>query len=165
MIAEQLRESRFDFVSSQDKAFITAFTESLEKLGYTYGGEIGSGVCWGRYMLIFRRANVKSKYVAARIYIRDSSIALRIYCNQVTKHADYIRSAPSLIRDVFTGEYGACTHCRGDQCKFRKIYEIDGKTIEKCNGLTFTFDCPQAADLPEYLALFQEFYRTKKSCW
>ena len=108
----------------------------------TYGGEIGSGYCWGKYMLIFRKANIKSKNVVARIYIRDDSIVLRLFLNKVTKHAPYISAAPDHIKNVFIGEYGNCKHCKGDNCKFRKDYQIDGAVIEKCNGcLLYTSRC------------------------
>lgn len=61
MITEHMSEKQFDFIGSSDKQFIIEFTKALEDLGYTYGGEIGSGFCWGKFMLIFRKANVKSK--------------------------------------------------------------------------------------------------------
>lgn len=158
MIEKQLAEEQFNFIQEKDKQFIIAFTKALEKMGYTYGGEIGSGYCWGKYMLIFRKANIKSKNVVARIYIRDDSIVLRLFLNKVTKHAPYISAAPDHIKNVFIGEYGNCKHCKGDNCKFRKDYEIGGAVIEKCNGTTFEFPKPTVAYLSDYISLFQEFY-------
>lgn len=162
MIEEHMAEDRFDFIDCGDKKFIVEFTKSLESLGYTYGGEIGSGFCWGRYMLIFRKAGVKSKNVAARIYIRDDSIVLRMFFNNVTKHADYISNSPGFIKIAFTGDYGTCKHCKGDNCRFRKDYEIDGVKFEKCNGTTFEFCNPKIENIPDYIALFKEFYLARR---
>lgn len=162
MIETQLMEPRFDFIQERDKQFIIAFTNALAELGYTYGGEIGSGFCWGRYMLIFRRANVKSKNVVARLYIRENDVVLRLFLNKVSSHAAYLSAAPELIRDVFLGDYGTCKHCKGDNCKFRKDYEIDGVKYEKCNGTTFEFHGPTLKHLSDYLDLFLEFYPAKR---
>lgn len=158
MIEKQMAEETFNFVQERDKRFIIEFSKALEARGYTYGDEIGSGYCWGKYMLIFRKANVKSKNVVARIYIKEDSIILRLFLNNVTKHAVFISHSPDHIRRAFTGDYGTCKHCKGDQCKFRKDYEIDGVKYEKCNGTTFEFHDPKTDNLADYLALFLEFY-------
>lgn len=157
-----MKEEQFNFIKKSDKDFIIAFTQALERMGYTYGNTIGSGFCWGKYMLIYRKANVKSKNVVARIYIKEDSIVLRMFFNHVTKHSAFIRALPEYIQEVFTGDYGNCKHCKGDNCKFRKDYEIDGKKIEKCNGTTFEFYQPTVQNLPDYISLFQEFYPVKQ---
>lgn len=161
MIEKQINEKQFDFISKNDKDFIVAFTQALENMGYTYGDTIGNGFCWGRYMLIFRKANVKSKKVVARIYIRDDSIVLRLFFNNVTKHSEYIDATPEYIKGIFIGGYGTCNHCKGDNCKFRKDYEINGIKYEKCNGTTFKFNEPSVENLHDYLKLFREFYPAK----
>lgn len=158
MIEVQMAEKQFDFLKEKDKLFIIDFTKKLEELGYTYGGEIGSGFCWGRYMLIFRKTNVKSKNVAARIYMKEDGIVLRLFFNTVSKLAVYISGLLSYIKTVFTGDYGNCKHCKGDICKFCKEYEIGGMGYEKCNGTTFEFREPKREDIPDYIELFQEFY-------
>lgn len=158
MIENQINEKQFDFISESDKNFIITFTQALEHMGYTYGDTIGSGFCWGRYMLIYRKANVKSKNVVARIYIKDDSIVLRLFLNNVTKHSKYITTTSAYIKNVFVGEYGTCKHCKGDKCKFRKDYEIDGVKYEKCNGATFEFYHPTVENLQDYLDLFHEFF-------
>ena len=61
-----LKEERFDFISNDDKAFILAFNDAMTKLGYDFGNKIGSGFCWGKYMVIYTRSGVKSKNVYAR---------------------------------------------------------------------------------------------------
>ena len=61
--------------------------------------------------------------------------------------------------NIFTGDYGTCKHCKGDNCKFRKDYEIDGIKYEKCNGTTFELQDPKLEYLADYLALFEEFFR------
>lgn len=162
MIEEQMAERQYNFIQEKDRNFIIEFTKALENMGYTYGGEIGNGYCWGRYMLIFRKAHVKSKNVVARIYIREDSILLRLFLNKVTKHAPYINSSPDFIKNVFTGDYGNCKHCKGDHCKFRKDYEIDGIHFEKCNGTTFEFSYPTVERLTDYIQLLQEFFPPKK---
>lgn len=162
MIEVQMVEKQFDFLKEKDKLFIIDFTKKLEELGYTYGGEIGSGFCWGRYMLIFRKTNVKSKNVTARIYMKEDGIVLRLFFNKVSKHAAYISGLPSYIKTVFTGDDGNCKHCRGDNCKFRKDYEIDGVGYEKCNRTTFEFRGPKREDILDYKSCFRSFILGKR---
>ena len=45
MIENHISEKQFNFIQERDKIFIIEFTKELEKMGYTYGGEIGSGYC------------------------------------------------------------------------------------------------------------------------
>jgi hypothetical protein len=163
---EILKQERFDFISSDDKSFILGFTDEMNKLGYDFGNKIGSGFCWGKHMVIFTKSGVKSKNVFARIYIRDSSIVLRLFFNAIDKHRDYIEKAPSHIKEVFTGPYGDCHHCHNEQdgtCKFRKTYTLDNRVIEKCNGTTFEFNDPSTQKMKDYIALFTEFYPKKKT--
>lgn len=162
MIKEQMAEDRFSFMRAPDKAFVVQMTEALQSLGFTYGDVIGDGICWGKYMLIFRKAGAKSKKVAARIYIREKSAAFRLFLSDVTKHADFIAAAPAHIKDVFTGESGNCKHCRGEVCRFQKCYEIEGARIEKCNGEVFTFTDASVEKIPDYIGLFKEFYAPKR---
>lgn len=156
MLNEQIELPEFDFISDSDKEFIITFTDMLEDLGYCQEG-LSDGFCWGRYMLIYRKSGAKSKNVYARIYIRDSSICLRLFFNDITKHGTFIESTPDFIKSVFIGDYGKCKHCKGDNCKFRKDYEIGGVRYEKCNGVTFEYYEPTTEKLPEYIALFKEF--------
>lgn len=162
MIKEQLEQERFCFMSGSNKSFVVQMTLALEALGFTYNDDIVDGICWGKYMLIFRKAGVKSKKVVARIYIREKSVAFRLFLSDVTKHADFILAAPGHIRDVFIGESGNCSHCRGEMCRFRKCYELAGEKIEKCNGEVFTFADASVEKIPDYLALFKEFYLPKR---
>lgn len=157
MIVKQMTEERFAFMSGEDKRFVVEMTRALTEAGYTYGGVIGDGICWGRYMLIFRKAGVKSDRVYARIYIREKSVALRCFLKKEGEHGEFILSAPDYIKDVFLGDSGACSHCRGDECRFRKSYDIGGAHIEKCNGEVYTFVRAKVEQIPEYMALFFEF--------
>jgi hypothetical protein len=162
---EILQEERFNFISSQDKGFIAAFDDEMTRLGYGFGNTIGSGFCWGKYMLIYRKTGVKSQNVYARIYIRDESILLRLFLSDIDKHRSFIEKAPAYIKEVFTGEQANCNHDRDDgdgRCKFRKSYTIDGRLIEKCNGITFEFHAPNVQKMSDYIALFTEFYPQKK---
>ncbi len=161
-----LKEDRFDFVCQPDKAFILAFNDEMTRLGYDFGGKIGSGFCWGKYMVIYTKAGVKSKIVYARIYIRDTDIVLRLFLSNIDKHHEFIEKAPAHIKEVFVGEYANCRHDRDDgdgKCQFRKTYTIDDRLIEKCNGLTFEFHRPNVELLNDYIALFTEFFPQKKA--
>jgi hypothetical protein len=160
-----LEEERFDIISNKDKAFILAFNDEMTKLGYDFGNKIGNGFCWGKYMIIYTKSNVKSKNVFARIYIRDASIVLRLFLNKVDNHRVFIENTPSHIKEVFAGDYGNCKHCHNNKdgaCRFRKTYTLDGRVIEKCNGSTFEFYNPSLQKMNDYIALFTEFYPKKK---
>jgi hypothetical protein len=160
-----LNEQRFDFVAQDEKRFIFTFDDAMTKLGYTFGNNIGSGYCWGRYMLIYRKAGGKSKNVFARIYIRDEDIVLRLFLNAIDKHRGYIENSPSHIKEVFVGDHGKCKRCHNNKdgvCRFRKTYTIDGQLIEKCNGITFEFLNPSIQKLSDYVSLFTEFYPNRK---
>jgi hypothetical protein len=161
-----LSEERFNFMSVENKAFIQGFDSEISNLGYEFGGSIGSGFCWGKYMIIYSKIGVKSKQVAARVYIREKSIVLRLFLNKIDNHREYIENTPAFIKDVFTGEHAKCNHCHNDKggvCKFRKTYTIDNKFIEKCNGITFEFWQPDLEKLPEYMSLLKEFYPIRKT--
>lgn len=158
-------EERFEFISPPDKAFIVEFDDEMTRLGYDFGGKIGDGYCWGRYMLIYRKSNVKSQKVFARIYLREENIALRLFLNNVDSHRGFLERSPAYIKQVFTGEHGKCQHCHNEKegkCRFRKTYTIDGVFIEKCNGITFEFPSPTVEQLQDYVALFTEFFPDKK---
>ncbi len=156
-----LAEERFNILTEENKVFILAFNNEISKLGYGFGGNIGDGYCWGKYMIIYSKVGVKYKKIAARIYIRENSIVLRLYLNKIDKHRKYIENAQTFIREVFTGEYGNCKHChndKGGKCKFRKTYTLENNYIEKCNGITFEFWEPNLEKLPHYINLLKEFY-------
>ncbi len=161
-----MSQSRFDFISDTDKSFIIAFDDEMKALGYDYGNNIGSGCCWGRYMIIYSKTGVKSKKVIARIYIReDGNIVLRLFFSGIDDHRGYIENAPAYIKDVFTGAHGDCSHCKNDKngvCKFRKSYTLNDRLIEKCNGVVFEFHQPDMSKLPGYIGLLHEFYEAKR---
>lgn len=160
-----LVETRFDFLSAENKDFIAAFDSEISKLGYDFGGSIGSGYCWGKYMIIYSKKGVKSKRVAARIYLRESGSVLRLFLNNIDQHRAYIESSKAFIKEVFTGRHAECRHCHNDKdgfCKFRKIYTIDDNRHEKCSGITFEFLDPNLEKLPDYMDLLKEFYASKK---
>ena len=156
-----LSEERFDFVSAENKAFMLAFDNEMSKLGYGFGGKIGDGYCWGRYMVIYRKLGVKSETVYARLYLREKEIVLRLFFNQIDKHRGFIEKAPDHIKYVFTGPRGDCDHCHNDKggvCKFRKSYTLENRLIEKCNGIVFEFFGPELSKMGDYVSLFTEFY-------
>lgn len=160
-----LSSSDFDFVSKQNKEFMISFDKAMNQLGYECGDKIDPGYNWGKYMIIYRRQNVKSKKVYARIYIKDSEIVLRMYFSDIDKHRQFIEASPSHIKEGFAGDHGKCTHCHNEKdgkCKFRKSYTIDGQFIEKCNGVTFEFEQPSTDKLADYIDLFTEFYLRRR---
>jgi hypothetical protein len=163
-----LKEERFDYVSDSDKVFILAFNEEMTRLGYDFGGKIGSGYGWGKYMVIYTKAGVKSKAVYARIYIPDTGIVLRLFLNKVDKHEKFIEKAPAHIKAMFTASDTKCKHDRDDEdgkCRsnFRRTYTIDGQLIEQCMPTTYYIFHPEVQKIPDYIALFTEFYPPKKT--
>lgn len=161
-----LKDKQFDFISKDDKSFILAFNNEMARLGYGFGDKVGDGYCWGRYMIIYTKSEVKSKKVFARIYIRDESLVLRLFLSDIDRHRDFIENAPAHVKEVFVGNYGDCQHCHNEKegtCQFRKIYTLDNRFIEKCNGFTFEFHDPTIEKIPDYMALFTEFYGKKKT--
>lgn len=158
----RFKEERFNMVSEPDKFFILAFNKEIAALGYDYGGNIGWGACWGPYMIIYSKVGVKSKQVAARIFIRENHIVLRLFFNNVDKHTPYIEKAPEHIKSVFAGTHGNCScNPKKENCKMRKTYILDGKKIEKCSGVVFEFHQPSMSKLPDYMGLLKEFYEKK----
>jgi len=163
-IKEILSEERFHIVSEADKAFIVAFDEEIGKFEYDFGGSIGGGICWGKYMVIYSKKGAKNKNIVARIYIRENDIVLRLFINNVDKHRAFIEKAPEHIKAVFTGDHGNCScNPKKENCRARKTYAIDGRKIEKCSGIVFEFRNPTIAKLPDYVDLLAEFYPPKKS--
>lgn len=156
-----LSAKEYDFISAKNKAFITAFDEAMDGLGYTSGGQIGNGYCWGRYMVIYTKQCVKSKKSYARVYIQDEGLVLRLYFSNIDKHREAIEHAPAFIREAFTGEFPTCDQCR-PACTHRKCYTISGRDYEVCDGRAFWFFRPALEQLPEYLDIFTTFYPTKK---
>ena len=162
-VEELMSEERFTVISDSDKAFILAFDKQIGALGYDSGGGIGDGYCWGKYMIIYTKTGASNKKVAARIFIREAGIVLRLFFNNVDRHGAYIENAPKHIKDVFTNDHGNCgCRPRKENCRMRKVYTVDGKPIEKCSGVVFEFWNPTVEKLPDYMDLLAEFYPIKK---
>ncbi|MCL1806496.1 MAG: hypothetical protein FWG31_02210 [Oscillospiraceae bacterium] len=157
-----LIEERFHIISNPDKAFITAFDEKIKALGYDFGGGIGDGYCWGKYMIVYAKTGVKSKKVAARIYIRENGIVLRLFLNNINKHRTYIENTPEHIKGVFAGNHGNCgCNPKKENCRMRKAYTVDGRQIEKCSGVVFEFWNPTEEKLLDYMDVLTKFYPVK----
>lgn len=160
-----LEDVAYSFVCSKDKEFIVAFDAEMNKLGYTCNQTIGDGYCWGRKMIIYTKAGVKSKKSFARIYLRENDLILRMYFSNVDKQRQAIEQAPDYIQQAFTGDYGACRHCHNmkedSSCSHRKSYTIHGKKYELCDGFAFWFFSPDITRIPEYIKLFLAFYPEK----
>jgi hypothetical protein len=163
---ELLKEKRYDFISKENKDFICAFNNEIEKYNFTSNNVIGNGYCWGPYMIVFSKKGVKSKKVIARIYIRENEIVLRLFLNDIDKHRNYIEKTPSYIKEVFINEHGNCGHCekkKNVKCSFRKSYTIENEAYQKCSGVVFELYNPEINKLKDYIALVNEFYPNKKA--
>jgi len=157
-----LKEDRFNFVSKENKKFISAFTKQMDLLGYDFGGKIEDGYSWGKYMIIYSKKDVKTKKIIARIFIRDNGIVLRLFFKNIDKHKSFIENAPFYIKNPFINEQGRCVHCR-EKCSCTKIYTIDGKKMEKCTHQTFEFIDPKMEYLKDYMEILNEFYKKNRS--
>ena len=156
-----LHEKRFDNISDDDKAFITAFDKEMEQFGYDYGGKIDTGHGWGRYQIRYGKTGVKNRPIAARIYIKDSGkIQLRLHLNKVDNHREHIENAPPHIKGSFVFTGGDCKSC-GGICAPGKVYTIDGQQMQKCNHDVFYFNNPTLDKLPDYMRLMGKFYKKK----
>jgi predicted transcriptional regulator YdeE len=168
IIPEMLGEASFNYIKPDEREFISAFDGEMEKRGYSTGNSFGYPACFWRRVLIYDKVGTKSKSITARIYFfKWGGIMLRMYFNNIDKHRAYLETAPESIKRVFQKGQGDCHHCMGghrvdDKCNYRKTYTLDGETIEKCNGEVFAFYAPTLEMLPEYMALFDEFYPQKK---
>jgi len=165
-VKQLLTDGRFDFLSVSGREFIIAFDTAMQHLGYAHAGQISSGHCWGKYMLIYTKMGVGSRKVYARIYLRESGPVLRLFLNDIDKHRAFLENAPNHIKEPFTGPYGDCQHCHNEKegrCRFRKKYTLNDRLIEKCNGLTFEFQQPTTEKIGDYLALFTKFHPTRVS--
>ena len=158
---QKLSEERFNIISESNKAFIIAFDKEFNDLGFDYGGGIGDGYGWGKYMIIYGKTGVKSRPCPARIYIKDSGdIQLRLFLKNIDKHEPYIENAPPHIKGAFVFDWGDCKNCM-PTCKAMKIYTVDGQKFKKCCHSTAYFNNPSAKKLPDYLALYSEFNPVK----
>jgi len=157
-----LSEKRFDIISESDKAFILAFDKAINEFGYDCENQVGSGLTWGLFMIIYGKAGTKSRPCAARIYIKeDGEVILRFFLKQVDKHRQYIESASARIKDAFVFNDGDCTACSAS-CTQCKVYTVDGLEMRKCSHATFYFRRPTVDRLVDYMGLLAEFYPVKK---
>jgi len=160
---EFLSERRFDNVKEPDKAFIIAFDEAINELGYDFGGVIGSGNIFGVNMIAYGKTGTKSRACAARIYIKDDgTVTLRLFLNKVDIHRQYIENAPAHIKDAFIFTGGDCKSCN-TACAPGKVYTIDGQLMQKCNHSTFYFNTLSADNLSDYMELLSKFFPKKKT--
>ena len=115
-------------------------------------------------MIVYAKTGVKTKKVIARIYIREDSIILRLFLNNVDKHTEYIENAPEHIKEAFVGPNGNCScNPKKENCRMRKTYVMDDRLIEKCGGVIFEFWNPTVEKCQDYIDLLKEFYPVKKS--
>ena len=166
MLKDVLKDTKYGYTSNSEKEFIIKIDTEFERLGYTSGGATSHGFCWGKDMIIYQKKGVKSNKSYARIYLRDDGAILRMYFSKVDKQSDFIKNSKPHIKEVFTGDFGNCKHCKNENdegfCKFQKIYSIDGMNIQKCNGNTFYFFKPKIELITDYIEVFSTFYPPKR---
>ena len=161
-----LNKPEYQYIGELNRDVIIRFNNEMEKLGYTCNNTIVPGFCWGNHMIIYTKANVKSKKSYARIYLKDNELIVRMYFSDVNSKKEVIEESPEYIKDAFTGEYGYCKFCHNmkddGSCSHRKSYQIDNKDYHFCDGYAFWFFNPTIDKIPEYIKLFMTFYPQKK---
>ena len=150
---EILSERRFNTVSESDKAFITAFNDAMNKMGYDYGDGIGTAI---KYC----KTGTKTRTCPAHIEIGEIGINLRLFLTKIDDHRQYVENTPAHIKDGFVFTGGDCKSCH-PICAPGKIYTIDGQLMQKCKHATFRFNKPTVEKLPDYMGLLEEFYPVK----
>jgi predicted transcriptional regulator YdeE len=169
-IPDLLKDSSFNYITPENREFIAAFDGEMYKRGYSAGNTIGSsrGYGWRGYELIYSKKGGNHGKVYSRLLLRDpAGLVLRLYFDNIDKHTAYIETASPTIKEIFTNDSGLCGHCsdrisKDFKCKIRKTYTLDERTIEKCGCGAFMFTPPTLKMLPDYLALFDEFYPAKR---
>lgn len=156
-IKDILADPKFPYVSENDKAFILAFDETMNKLGYDMGGNYAGKLKFYEAQITYAKTGTKSRTAFARITIQKDHITLRLYFKNIDKHRAYIETAPLHIKQSFVFEGGNCHNCMAT-CKSMKIYSIDGKNYNKCCHSIATFKNLSVERLPDYIALLTEFY-------
>ena len=158
-VKTHINEKRFDIVSDIDKAFIVAFDETMNELGYDIGATIGLDDGWN-VLFTYSKTGLKTKNKIAQIQIFENEIKLRFYFKKINDHCTYIESAPTHIKDAFAFEGGDC-YCDGP-CKGLRKYTIDGRLYDKCSHKMVFFNNPTIEKLSDYIALFTKFYPVKR---
>jgi hypothetical protein len=172
-----LHDDRFNLVSKENKNFISEFTKQMKLFGYDFGGQIGSGIIYGHYMINYSQSGVKTKKVFARLYIRDKDvcllqngveikfdigIVLKLFFNNIDNHIEYVQNAPLYIKEPFVNEHGKCNHCNSkEDCNMRKKYTIDGNYFTKCACSAFEFHNPRSENVNDYMNILEEFDNRK----
>ena len=149
-----LSERKIDITAQSEKAFLLAFDKAINDLGYDFGCVIGSGSIHFPLMINYVK-NGTHNSPAARVYISEGRVAVKLLLKKITPHFGYIKSASDSIKGVFTSHHGDCAACL-NKCRTQSKYTIDGHFIQKCN-LSRKLD-PSLNKLPDYMDLFMEFF-------
>lgn len=152
-----LSERKIDIIPESDKKFLMAFDSAINRIGYDFGSVIGSGTADAPLIINYIKSGTHNS-PAARIYIKEGRIALRLLFDKITPHFKYIESAPIHIKEIFTSHHDDCASCL-KKCRTQNKYAIDGLFIQKCNPtryLELSID-----NLPDYMDLFAEFFPEK----
>jgi len=171
-MCDMLLEDRFNIISGDAKAFILAFDEAMNGLGYDYGDRIGGNVDspdrWdGKFQVVYTKTGAGTRAaVFARLYIWEDRMTLRLYFTDIDKHRAYIENAPAHIKNAFAFEGGDCRTASGEEacgggCQMMKVYTIDGQWYSKCCHSMAHFADPSVQKLPDYMALLAEFFPKK----
>jgi len=153
-----LSEPVFNVISDTDRAFIYAFDEKMNELGYDFGNRLWGASSYSE--VAYSKTGTKSKNMISRLKIihDNGKITLRFYIPNADinkKHA-YIENAPEHIRKAWIFEGHNCTGCNSS-CSPKK-YTLDGREFLKCVHYAGTFNNPNMACLTDYIALVSEFF-------
>lgn len=138
-IKQLLNEETYSYLNDKDKDFIRVFTDAINDLGYLCNSKIVDGICYGRHMMIFRKANVKSDKVYARLYFRDSGVVLRFFFSNVNEHAGYIEKCPDYVQDAFIGNRGVVIIAAVMSASLEKVTGLPESSMKNAMALPLNF--------------------------
>jgi len=153
-IEKVLSERGIEIIPEPDKAFLLAFDEQMDRLGYDFGAVIGRGTAKEPVIINYIKCGTHSS-PAARVYVCEGRVILTLFPKKLTPHFKYIESAPAHIKEIFTAHHDNCVSC-ATQCRTHKKYAVDGRFIQKCNP--YRDLTPSLENLPDYIDLFMEFF-------
>jgi len=153
-INETLSKRGIESIADPDKAFLLAFDVSMGELGYDFTTVIGKGTSSEPVIINYSKCGTHNSS-AARIFISEGKVILKLLPKKLTPHFNYIASAPAHIKSIYTTHHDNCLSCPA-QCRTYKKYSVDGKFIQKCHPHKDLE--PSMKYLPDYINLFLEFF-------
>ena len=153
-IEKLLIERKLASIPIPDKAFLLAFDQEMEKIGYDFGTVIGKGTTDEPAIMNYVKCGTHNS-PAVRVFVSEGRVNLKMLPKKLTPHFSYIESAPAHIKEIFTAYHENCVSCT-TQCRTHKKYAIDGRFIQKCQPDKDLK--PSLEYLSDYMRLFLEFF-------